>query len=150
MYSLVKVSEKNSATRSEACLRTQKQGLLCCCFVQSKIKKLEETLHLHRFYNSCQEFESWMEDKENILSSFSSTSEDLGVTQAKYEVNKQLVCRTEERKQDLCQSTCICTVLTAPHQARQRNYMVLSWIRANSGNVFECVSVNPIVIKGQV
>lgn len=43
-------------------------------------------LHLHRFYNSCQEFESWMEDKENILSSFSSGSDDLGVAQAKYEV----------------------------------------------------------------
>lgn len=48
-------------------------------------------LHLHRFYNSCQEFESWMEDKENILSSLSSSSDNLGVAQAKYEVKKQPV-----------------------------------------------------------
>lgn len=46
-------------------------------------------LRLHRFYNSCQEFESWMEDKENILNTFNSNSDNLGVIQAKYEVKKQ-------------------------------------------------------------
>lgn len=53
---------------------------------QSKIKTLEETLRLHRLNNSCQEFESWMDDKENILNTFSSDSGDLDVVQAKYEV----------------------------------------------------------------
>lgn len=43
-------------------------------------------LRLHRFYNSCQEFESWMEDKENILNTFSTAANNLGVLQAKYEV----------------------------------------------------------------
>lgn len=60
------------------------------------MKKLEETLQLHRFYNSCQEFESWMEDKENILSSFSSTSDNLGVAQAKYEVKQQLLAELSD------------------------------------------------------
>lgn len=46
-------------------------------------------MRLHRFYNSCQEFESWMEDKENILNTFNSNSDNLGVIQAKYEVKKQ-------------------------------------------------------------
>lgn len=53
------------------------------------MEKLEEALQLHRFYNSCQEFESWMEDKENILNSFISSADNLGVAQAKYEVKKQ-------------------------------------------------------------
>lgn len=55
------------------------------CF-QMKTKSLEETLHFHRFYNSCQEFESWMEDKENILNTFNTDGDNLGVVQAKYEV----------------------------------------------------------------
>uniref|UniRef100_A0A4W6DIZ9 Spectrin beta, non-erythrocytic 5 n=1 Tax=Lates calcarifer TaxID=8187 RepID=A0A4W6DIZ9_LATCA len=50
-----------------------------------KTRRLEETLRLHRFYNSCQEFESWMEDKENILDTFSTDADNLGVVQAKYE-----------------------------------------------------------------
>ncbi|XP_022067652.2 spectrin beta chain, non-erythrocytic 5 isoform X2 [Acanthochromis polyacanthus] len=53
--------------------------------VKSKTRILEETLRLHRFYNSCQEFESWMEDKENILNTFSTDGDNLGVVQAKYE-----------------------------------------------------------------
>ncbi|XP_034530593.1 spectrin beta chain, non-erythrocytic 1 [Notolabrus celidotus] len=53
--------------------------------VKSKTRSLEEMLRLHRFYNSCQEFESWMEDKENILNTFSTDTENLGVVQAKYE-----------------------------------------------------------------
>lgn len=55
-------------------------------WAQSKIKTLEETLRLHRLNNSCQEFESWMDDKENILNTFSSDTGDLDVVQAKYEV----------------------------------------------------------------
>lgn len=43
-------------------------------------------LRLHRFYNSCLEFESWMQDKENILNTFSADPENLGVVQAKFEV----------------------------------------------------------------
>lgn len=43
-------------------------------------------LRLHRFCNSCQEFESWMEDKENVLKAFSTDAGNLGVVQAKYEV----------------------------------------------------------------
>lgn len=54
--------------------------------IKIKIKTLEETLRLHRLDNSCQEFESWMDDKENILNTFSSDAGDLDVVQAKYEV----------------------------------------------------------------
>ncbi|XP_067469592.1 spectrin beta chain, non-erythrocytic 5 isoform X2 [Thunnus thynnus] len=53
--------------------------------VKSKSRSLEETLRLHRFYNSCQEFESWMEDKENVLNTFNTDNDNLGVVQAKYE-----------------------------------------------------------------
>lgn len=56
--------------------------------LQSKTRTLEETLRLHRFYNSCQEFESWMEDKENVLNTFSTDADNLGVVQAKYEVGR--------------------------------------------------------------
>ncbi|KAF1375246.1 hypothetical protein PFLUV_G00237590 [Perca fluviatilis] len=53
--------------------------------VKSKTRSLQEMLRLHRFYNSCQEFESWMEDKENVLNTFSTDADNLGVVQAKYE-----------------------------------------------------------------
>uniref|UniRef100_I3J096 Spectrin, beta, non-erythrocytic 5 n=1 Tax=Oreochromis niloticus TaxID=8128 RepID=I3J096_ORENI len=53
--------------------------------VKTKTKSLEEVLRLHRFYNSCHEFESWMEDKENILNTFSTDGDNLAVVQAKYE-----------------------------------------------------------------
>ncbi|XP_027134554.1 spectrin beta chain, non-erythrocytic 5 [Larimichthys crocea] len=53
--------------------------------VKLKLRSLEETLRLHRFSNSCQEFESWMEDKENVLNTFSIDADNLGVVQAKYE-----------------------------------------------------------------
>uniref|UniRef100_A0A3Q3IUH0 Calponin-homology (CH) domain-containing protein n=1 Tax=Monopterus albus TaxID=43700 RepID=A0A3Q3IUH0_MONAL len=53
--------------------------------VKSKVRNLEEMLRLHRFYNSCQEFESWMEDKENVLNTFSTDAGNLEVVQAKYE-----------------------------------------------------------------
>lgn len=54
------------------------------------MKSLEETLRLYRFYNSCQEFESWMEDKENVLNTFSTDEDNLGVVQAKYEVKTSI------------------------------------------------------------
>ncbi|XP_035850836.1 spectrin beta chain, non-erythrocytic 5 [Sander lucioperca] len=53
--------------------------------VKSKTRSLQEMLRLHRFYNSCQEFDSWMEDKENVLNTFSTDADNLGVVQAKYE-----------------------------------------------------------------
>ncbi|XP_024910886.1 spectrin beta chain, non-erythrocytic 5 isoform X2 [Cynoglossus semilaevis] len=53
--------------------------------VKSKTRNLEEMLRLHRFYNSCLEFESWMQDKENILNTFSADPDNLGVVQAKFE-----------------------------------------------------------------
>ncbi|XP_053700420.1 spectrin beta chain, non-erythrocytic 5 [Synchiropus splendidus] len=56
-----------------------------CHMVQAKTRSLQEALLLHRFYNSCQEFESWMEDKENVLKTFHTDSHHLGVLQAKYQ-----------------------------------------------------------------
>ncbi|XP_010891275.2 spectrin beta chain, non-erythrocytic 5 isoform X2 [Esox lucius] len=52
---------------------------------KSRRMNLEETVRLHRFYNTCEEFESWMEDKENILNTFTPNSDNVGVVQAKYE-----------------------------------------------------------------
>ncbi|XP_053365454.1 spectrin beta chain, non-erythrocytic 5 isoform X1 [Clarias gariepinus] len=56
-----------------------------CQLLQYKTKILDETAQLHGFYNACEEFESWMEDKENILNTFNSNSENTEVLQAKYE-----------------------------------------------------------------
>ncbi|XP_028993920.1 spectrin beta chain, non-erythrocytic 1 isoform X2 [Betta splendens] len=53
--------------------------------VKSRISALDEMLQMHRFYNICQEFESWIEDKENILRTFNANADILGVVQAKYE-----------------------------------------------------------------
>ncbi|XP_047467733.1 spectrin beta chain, non-erythrocytic 5 [Mugil cephalus] len=56
-----------------------------CSLLKSKMRSLEEALRLFRFSNSCLEFESWMEDKENILNTFTTDGDNLGVVQAKYE-----------------------------------------------------------------
>ncbi|XP_072545910.1 spectrin beta chain, non-erythrocytic 5 [Salminus brasiliensis] len=52
---------------------------------QSKRKILDETAQLHGFYNACDEFESWMEDKANVLNTFSSNADNIEVVQANYE-----------------------------------------------------------------
>lgn len=70
---------------------TFRAGIFFVCIgFQTKTKSLEETLRLHRFYNSCHEFESWMEDKENILNTFSADGDNVEVVQAKYEVKTSL------------------------------------------------------------
>ncbi|XP_060938197.1 spectrin beta chain, non-erythrocytic 2 [Limanda limanda] len=75
--------QRDTVDRTQTQLDQDYKSLLT--LLKSKTRSLEETLRLHRFYNSCQEFESWMEDKENILKTFSTDSDDLGVVQAKYE-----------------------------------------------------------------
>ncbi|KAG5855882.1 hypothetical protein ANANG_G00001630 [Anguilla anguilla] len=52
---------------------------------QSRRRALEEAVRLYRFYNTCQEFESWMGDKESVLKAFSPNAENVEVMQAKYE-----------------------------------------------------------------
>ncbi|XP_075470432.1 spectrin beta chain, non-erythrocytic 5 isoform X1 [Ascaphus truei] len=48
-------------------------------------KALEEMVRLHRFYNSCGEFQSWMEDKEKVFQTFQPNSDNVEVMQQKYE-----------------------------------------------------------------
>jgi len=67
-----------------------------------KTRSLQETLRLHRFYNSCQEFESWIEDKENVLNTCSTDADHLGAVQAKYEVK---IMKTLQRMLQSIRST---------------------------------------------
>ncbi|XP_050810874.1 spectrin beta chain, non-erythrocytic 5 isoform X2 [Gopherus flavomarginatus] len=48
-------------------------------------KGLEEMIRLYRFYNSCEEFQSWMEDKEKIFQTLQPGADNVDVTQQKYE-----------------------------------------------------------------
>nr|XP_057947283.1 spectrin beta chain, non-erythrocytic 5-like isoform X2 [Doryrhamphus excisus] len=75
--------QKDTVEQTQARLDQDYKTL--CHLVQSKLKVLEEALLLHRFYNSCQEFESWMEDKENVLNTFHTHAAHMDVLQAKYE-----------------------------------------------------------------
>ncbi|XP_076156260.1 spectrin beta chain, non-erythrocytic 5 [Alosa pseudoharengus] len=52
---------------------------------QLRKQALDEAAQLHHFYNTCEEFESWMEDKEHILNTFSADTDNVGAVQAKYE-----------------------------------------------------------------
>ncbi|XP_062379447.1 spectrin beta chain, non-erythrocytic 5 [Sardina pilchardus] len=52
---------------------------------KSRKHALDETAQLHHFYNTCEEFESWMEDKEHILNTFSADADDVTAVQANYE-----------------------------------------------------------------
>ncbi|XP_032649741.2 spectrin beta chain, non-erythrocytic 5 [Chelonoidis abingdonii] len=48
-------------------------------------KGLEEMIRLYRLYNSCEEFQSWMEDKEKIFQTLQPGADNVDVTQQKYE-----------------------------------------------------------------
>ncbi|TFK15040.1 acyl-coenzyme A thioesterase 1 [Platysternon megacephalum] len=48
-------------------------------------KGLEEMIRLYRFYSSCEEFQSWMEDKEKIFRTLQPGADNVEVTQQKYE-----------------------------------------------------------------
>nr|XP_033806940.1 spectrin beta chain, non-erythrocytic 5 isoform X2 [Geotrypetes seraphini] len=48
-------------------------------------KTLEENIALYRFYGSCAEFLSWMEDKEKVLQTFEPKSDNVELMQCKYE-----------------------------------------------------------------
>ncbi|KAI5616449.1 spectrin beta chain, non-erythrocytic 5 isoform X2 [Silurus asotus] len=66
-------------------LSEQAQSAVQLAPLTYKKKILNETSRFHRFNNACEEFESWMKDKENILNTFSSSSENTEAVQAKYE-----------------------------------------------------------------
>ncbi|XP_029453305.1 spectrin beta chain, non-erythrocytic 5 [Rhinatrema bivittatum] len=52
---------------------------------EQRKKTLEERIALYRFYGSCTEFQSWMEDKEKVLQTFEPKSDNVEVMQCKYE-----------------------------------------------------------------
>ncbi|XP_074853761.1 spectrin beta chain, non-erythrocytic 5 [Carettochelys insculpta] len=48
-------------------------------------KGLEEMIRLYRYYSSCEEFQSWMEDKAKIFRTLQPEADNVEVTQQKYE-----------------------------------------------------------------
>ncbi|CAM5151113.1 unnamed protein product [Natator depressus] len=48
-------------------------------------KGLEEMIRLYRFYSSCEEFQSWMEDKKKIFQTLQPEADNVEVTRQKYE-----------------------------------------------------------------
>uniref|UniRef100_UPI00398EAE6B spectrin beta chain, non-erythrocytic 5 n=1 Tax=Pristiophorus japonicus TaxID=55135 RepID=UPI00398EAE6B len=56
-----------------------------CQLAEARRKTLQEMIHLYRFYNTCNEFDSWMKDKENVFKTFEPKSTNVEVMQRKYE-----------------------------------------------------------------
>ncbi|XP_077320667.1 spectrin beta chain, non-erythrocytic 5 isoform X3 [Lithobates pipiens] len=54
-------------------------------FAKKRRKALEEMIQLYQFYSSCGEFQSWMNDKENIFKTFQPNPDNVEVMQQKYE-----------------------------------------------------------------
>ncbi|XP_019374606.1 PREDICTED: spectrin beta chain, non-erythrocytic 5 [Gavialis gangeticus] len=52
---------------------------------ESRKKALEEMLQLYCFYSSCKEFQSWMEDKENVFRTLQPEADNVEVMQQKYQ-----------------------------------------------------------------
>ncbi|XP_078515770.1 spectrin beta chain, non-erythrocytic 5 isoform X2 [Lissotriton helveticus] len=48
-------------------------------------RALEEVIKLHRFYGSCREFQSWMDDKEKVFQTLTPKSDNVDVIQHKYQ-----------------------------------------------------------------
>ncbi|XP_067847252.1 spectrin beta chain, non-erythrocytic 5 [Heptranchias perlo] len=56
-----------------------------CQLAEARRKALQEMIQLYRFYNTCNEFDSWMKDKENGFKTFEPKSDNVEVMQRKYE-----------------------------------------------------------------
>ncbi|XP_067895807.1 spectrin beta chain, non-erythrocytic 5 isoform X2 [Heterodontus francisci] len=56
-----------------------------CQQAQARRKALQEMIHLYQFYNTCNDFDSWMNDKENGFKTFEPKSDNVEVMQRKYE-----------------------------------------------------------------
>ncbi|KAJ1103984.1 hypothetical protein NDU88_001400 [Pleurodeles waltl] len=54
-------------------------------FAESRRKALEEVIKLHRFYGSCREFQSWMDNKEKVFHTLTPKSDNVDVIQHKYQ-----------------------------------------------------------------
>ncbi|XP_015746137.2 spectrin beta chain, non-erythrocytic 5, partial [Python bivittatus] len=48
-------------------------------------KELEERTQLYRFYNSCEEFQSWIDDKEKIFQTIQPRADNVGAMQHKFQ-----------------------------------------------------------------
>ncbi|XP_063040192.1 spectrin beta chain, non-erythrocytic 5 [Engraulis encrasicolus] len=75
--------QRDTVERTQRELEDDYKSLAQLC--QSRKQTLDETAQLHHFYNTCEEFESWMDDKEHILNTFTADLDDIGTVQAKYE-----------------------------------------------------------------
>lgn len=53
---------------------------------QDRKKALEEMIGYYRFCSSCEEFQSWMKDKENIFRTLQPQADNVEVVQQKYQV----------------------------------------------------------------
>ncbi|XP_078419413.1 spectrin beta chain, non-erythrocytic 5 [Cetorhinus maximus] len=56
-----------------------------CQQTKTRRKKLQEMIQLYQFYNTCNDFDSWMNDKENGFKTFEPKSDNVEVMQRKYE-----------------------------------------------------------------
>lgn len=56
-----------------------------CQLAEARRKTLQEMILLYRFYNTCNDFNSWMNDKENGFKTFEPKSDNVEVMQRKYE-----------------------------------------------------------------
>ncbi|XP_060684627.1 spectrin beta chain, non-erythrocytic 5 [Hemiscyllium ocellatum] len=56
-----------------------------CQQAKDRRKALQEMIQLYQFYNTCNDFDSWMKDKENGFKTFEPKSDNVEVMQRKYE-----------------------------------------------------------------
>ncbi|XP_042194068.1 spectrin beta chain, non-erythrocytic 5 [Callorhinchus milii] len=56
-----------------------------CQLAEARRLNLEEMVRLYRLYHTCDEFQSWMRDKENVFKTFEAKSDNVEVMQRKYE-----------------------------------------------------------------
>ncbi|XP_042315999.1 spectrin beta chain, non-erythrocytic 5 [Sceloporus undulatus] len=52
---------------------------------EHKKKELEERIRLYKFYSSCEEFQSWIEDKEKIFQTIQPKADNVDVMEQKYQ-----------------------------------------------------------------
>ncbi|XP_078089380.1 spectrin beta chain, non-erythrocytic 5-like [Mustelus asterias] len=77
--------EFNTATIEDSQKAISSSYADLCQQAKARRKTLQEMTQLYQFYNTCNDFDSWMNDKENGFKTFEPKSDNVEVMQRKYE-----------------------------------------------------------------
>ncbi|CAI5763942.1 spectrin beta chain, non-erythrocytic 5 [Podarcis lilfordi] len=84
-------------------------------------KELEERIRLYQFYSSCEEFRSWMDDKEKIVQTIQPTADNVETMQYKYQ---SFLTELATGKRQLDEISCLADMFSKSSPGKQNEIHV--------------------------